>query len=301
MIRPHCPYTQCAACCAGVAGAKQALHPVNTRSCLQCVCAGSSSQASNPSSSQFPASQGGGPNFAMRPPAVPPPSESQQGVGGAAYGQPPGPGTPATCVVVLAPGSLHWSDSKECSSPCPHVCCCCTMIPKAMFVLRLTITTVLLGSYEWNLQPCYCTCVLRLFGTANWQLLLRVAHECIACIVSMVAYCTCLWFAYHRLMVTRGSITKFALHAMMCFVSQIASIKSIIPTCVAVNCAGKFGQRTTSDIQRAYDAAPGPPAKGSVQEEGPPSAPPAPGPSSGLKSSLHHLAPRLLIAQTRQT
>lgn len=46
--------------------------------------------------------------------------------------------------------------------------------------------------------------------------------------------------------------------------------------------AGKFGQRTTSDIQRAYDAAPGPPTKGAVHDEGPPSAPPALGPSSGL-------------------
>ncbi|DBB02869.1 TPA: hypothetical protein ACH3X1_013475 [Trebouxia sp. C0004] len=34
--------------------------------------------------------------------------------------------------------------------------------------------------------------------------------------------------------------------------------------------------RSTSDIQRAYDAAPGPPTKGVVQGEGPPSAPPAP-------------------------
>ena len=51
--------------------------------------------------------------------------------------------------------------------------------------------------------------------------------------------------------------------------------------------AGRFGQRTTSDIQRAYDAAPGPPAKGAVQEEGPPSAPPAPGTSSGLRSRLY--------------
>lgn len=34
--------------------------------------------------------------------------------------------------------------------------------------------------------------------------------------------------------------------------------------------------RSTSDIQRAYDAAPGPPTKGVVQDEGPPSAPPAP-------------------------
>ena len=39
--------------------------------------------------------------------------------------------------------------------------------------------------------------------------------------------------------------------------------------------AVKFA-RSTSDIQRAYDAAPGPPTKGVVQEEGPPSAPPAP-------------------------
>ena len=38
--------------------------------------------------------------------------------------------------------------------------------------------------------------------------------------------------------------------------------------------AGRFA-RTTSDIQRAYDAAPGPPSKGSVAQEGPPSAPPA--------------------------
>lgn len=34
--------------------------------------------------------------------------------------------------------------------------------------------------------------------------------------------------------------------------------------------------RSTSDIQRAYDAAPGPPTKGVVQDTGPPSAPPAP-------------------------
>lgn len=39
--------------------------------------------------------------------------------------------------------------------------------------------------------------------------------------------------------------------------------------------AVKFA-RSTSDIQRAYDAAPGPPTKGVVQDEGPPSAPPAP-------------------------
>lgn len=38
--------------------------------------------------------------------------------------------------------------------------------------------------------------------------------------------------------------------------------------------AGRFA-RSTSDIQRAYDAAPGPPSKGSVAQEGPPSAPPA--------------------------
>ena len=39
--------------------------------------------------------------------------------------------------------------------------------------------------------------------------------------------------------------------------------------------AVKFA-RSTSDIQRAYDAAPGPPTKGVVQDAGPPSAPPAP-------------------------
>ncbi|KAL3159859.1 hypothetical protein ABBQ38_010260 [Trebouxia sp. C0009 RCD-2024] len=96
---------------------------------------GSSSQGGNPASVQYPGGQRGVPNFAMRPPAVPPPNEAQLGVGGTPYGQPLGPGT--------------------------------------------------------------------------------------------------------------------------------------------------FGQRSTSDIQRAYDAAPGPPVKGEkgvVHEEGPPSAPPAPGP-----------------------
>ena len=47
-------------------------------------------------------------------------------------------------------------------------------------------------------------------------------------------------------------------------------------------------KRSTSDIQRAYDAAPGPPSKGVVQDQGPPSAPPAPGPdrsSSGMHTS----------------
>ena len=134
---------------------------------------------------------------------------------------------------------------------------------------------------------------LLLFGTANWQLLLRVAYKCIACIVSMI----CVPSAH----VTRESITKFVVHVMVCSVSRIASSKTAIATCLAVICAGDFGQRTTSDIQRAYDAAPGPPTKGSVQEEGPPSAPPAPGPSSGWNSSLHHLAPHLLFAPVGQT
>lgn len=66
--------------------------------------------------------------------------------------------------------------------------------------------------------------------------------------------------------------------------------------CVAVVSAGKFGQRTTSDIQRAYDAAPGPPAKGAVQDEGPPSAPPALGPSSGLDCCLRHLLSHVSMA-----
>lgn len=61
---------------------------------------------------------------------------------------------------------------------------------------------------------------------------------------------------------------------------------AMLAKCAAVMSAGKFGQRTTSDIQRAYDAAPGPPAKGAVQDDGPPSAPPAQGPSSGLNCSL---------------
>ena len=64
---------------------------------------------------------------------------------------------------------------------------------------------------------------------------------------------------------------------------------AMLAKCAFVVLAGKFGQRTTSDIQRAYDAALGPPAKGAVQDEGPPSAPPAQGPSSGLNCFLRQL------------
>lgn len=98
----------------------------------------------------------------------------------------------------------------------------------------------------------------------------------------------------------RENTTKSVLCVMMLPVYTIASSKIAIAACVALVCAGKFGQRTTSDIQRAYDAAPGPPAKGAVQEEGP-SAPPASGPSSGLKSCLYLSPLCLLLAKIRQT
>lgn len=53
---------------------------------------------------------------------------------------------------------------------------------------------------------------------------------------------------------------------------------------------GPYVQRSDSEIQRAYDAAPGPPSKGELSAAGPPSAPPAPpaaapggaGPSGGI-------------------
>ena len=59
--------------------------------------------------------------------------------------------------------------------------------------------------------------------------------------------------------------------------------------------AGKVG-RSTSDIQRAYDAAPGPPTKGVVQDEGPPSAPPAPGPDRPSSGTDFRLTPAGLYA-----
>ena len=45
-------------------------------------------------------------------------------------------------------------------------------------------------------------------------------------------------------------------------------------------------QRTDSAIQRAYDAAPGPPSKHDARVEGPPSAPPAPSMSSARPPSV---------------
>ncbi|GAB4821969.1 hypothetical protein N2152v2_009015 [Parachlorella kessleri] len=48
--------------------------------------------------------------------------------------------------------------------------------------------------------------------------------------------------------------------------------------------SGRFVQRSDSEIQRAYDAVPGPPSKGEILAPGPPSAPPAP-PSVGAGSS----------------
>ena len=82
--------------------------------------AGSNSQVGNPVSSQFPASQGGGPEFAMRPPAVPPPSDSQQG-GGAPYGQLPGPGNPANDWLAQMPHVDQIGTAY--TSPCSLMCC----------------------------------------------------------------------------------------------------------------------------------------------------------------------------------
>ena len=48
--------------------------------------------------------------------------------------------------------------------------------------------------------------------------------------------------------------------------------------------SGRFVQRSDSEIQRAYDAIPGPPTKGEILAPGPPSAPPAP-PSVGAGGS----------------
>lgn len=81
---------------------------------LQHDFAGSSSQGGNPASAQFPGGQGGAPSFAMRPPAVPPPSEAQLGGGGAHDGQPLGPGTPAL-------HQLHMRDNHQTHKHCSTV------------------------------------------------------------------------------------------------------------------------------------------------------------------------------------
>ena len=122
------------------------------------------------------------------------------------------------------------------------------------------------------LHPCVYCCL------AHWQLL-RLRY-------SIVHVAAPLWFVHYRLVILRESTIKLVPRVMMLPVYTIASSKIAVAICVALVCAGNLAQRSTSDIQRAYDAAPGPPAKGAVQEEGPPSAPPAPGPSSGLKSCL---------------
>ncbi len=44
----------------------------------------------------------------------------------------------------------------------------------------------------------------------------------------------------------------------------------------APDAPGGYYKRSDSAIQRAYDAAPGPPSKQDYQAQGPPSAPPAP-------------------------
>lgn len=66
-------------------------------------------------------------------------------------------------------------------------------------------------------------------------------------------------------------------HCNSCIASSITSMRPAAGAAQAdARSSQRLVQRSDSAIQRAYDAAPGPPSKSDAQAQGPPSAPPAP-------------------------